>query len=183
MKTNQIPLKQRLFNAIYILSLGILFIVFLYPLLHESGHLLAAKIFGGQIGGMSLNLLNARAFFCGNFTNIQNAIIFISGMAFPYFIWLIFIIIIPKFTPPAVEYIKLFSSLMIISTMLPYLIMPIVYLYGKAPSIDDSTRFIFNININPVVISIIFLIIITLSLILFLSKTKDIKELFYKKIF
>ena len=78
-------------KILYIIVVGLLVSMFIYPILHESGHLLATLAFGGSVGKVSIfpaaytecDVLSISAF--------GKAVIGLSGMLFPMlFSWVRF---------------------------------------------------------------------------------------------
>lgn len=82
--------KKTAKKTIYILFLGLFTAVILYPLLHETGHLLSVGIFGGKIAEFSF-LFN-RTILCDitDFSENQTALVGLSGVLLPTAFSLIF---------------------------------------------------------------------------------------------
>lgn len=170
--------KKKVLFIVHMIFLSCLIVLLIYPFFHELGHLMSAKFFGGRIYGMKLGFFQARAFFGGPFSSFQAAIIHISGFALPYIIWLVFILIVPKKAHPLFESFKILFSGAVIASMLPWIVIPILYEFNKAPVRDDVTKFMGKINVSGFWISGIFSIIFMLSVFLFMKKLGDIKDIF-----
>lgn len=170
--------KKQALLIVYLIILAWFIILIVYPFLHESGHLLSAIICGGKAHGMRLGFLQASVSFSGDFNNFQLAIVHISGAILPYVIWLVFIISIPKNVHFILEGFKILFSGIVIGSMLPWIIIPILFELNKAPAGDDVTKFMGSVNTNGFLISSIFLAVIAFSIILFIKKLGNIKDIF-----
>lgn len=174
--------KQQLTNALIFVFIALMFAMLIYPALHEFGHAVAAVIFGGRVHSIGITAFRAYARISGTFTPYERAVINVSGFAFPYILWFIFIITVPKECPPLVKGLKLYSSVSVIATTLPWIVIPFIYNMGKVPQTDDVTKFLRNSGASPAIVALVFLLIFTVSVVLFLKKIGNIKGIFEQRI-
>lgn len=168
---------KKLKLVVVLLCTASIFMLLVYPLLHESGHLLAAKVFGSKHSSIKLGIIQAWASFDGIFTQQQFSMIHIAGMVFTLLMWLIFIMLIPKESPWWFEPFKLVFSASVIGSLLVWVIVPVLYVYGKAPMGEDATKFTISTSWNGYAIGAVGLIVFVVSLILFIRKNN------FRKIF
>jgi hypothetical protein len=127
-----------------------LFCLFLYTFLHEGGHALAGILSGGTVTGFSVNFLDfsAHVSLAGGFTQAEMVANTLAGPSLPLLVWLVFILIIPKRTNFALESIKLTATMIFLSTLLAWVILPLVYLSGQFPR-DDVIDFLMQSGVAP----------------------------------
>lgn len=148
----------------------------LYLILHEGGHSLAVLLFGGEINYFNLNLLNAHVSYTGKFTMLEYSIIHLAGFGLPFLLWFIFISLIPvKVENSLIKYIKVYSAIVILS-ILPWVIIPILNSFGKAPEGDDVTKFLNSSGLNSILASFIFLCLLLISFYIWWKKSKNISK-------
>jgi len=160
-------------NIIFKILLLWIILIF-YIILHEGGHLLMAFLFGGEITYFNINLINARMSYNGNFTMFQYSIIDLAGFGLPFLIWYVFISLIPlKVNNLIIKNIKVYSGV-VISTIIPWIIIPILQIFSKAPSGDDVTKFLIRSNLNNLLVSLIFLCLFLVSFYHWYKKSRHI---------
>lgn len=162
---------------VVLLCTAAIFMLLVFPILHESGHLLAAKAFGSRHSSLKLGFIQAWAGFDGCFTQGQFSIIHIYGMGFPLLLWYIFIILVSKETIWWIEPIKLVFSASVIGSLIVWIVVPILYMSGKAPMSEDATKFTISTEWNGYVIAAMALLVFIASIILFIRKSN------FRKIF
>lgn len=152
------------------LVLGLLAVVmgtiFSYVLLHEGGHALAVIWFGGKLTVFELNFLTSSPHisYTHNFSAIQRAIVAISGPLLPYVIFLIIVPLIKKITSPLWQVGLLAFSIGGMNSLLPAIVLPILFLVGKIGAGEDIGNFIYFSNLHPLLVSSFFLILFLFSL-------------------
>ena len=171
-------LGQRLINAGIALAVCAVLIAFVYPLLHESGHTLAALACGGSASGMDLALPSAHVHLSGSFTSAQMVLINIAGLALPLFVWALFLVLVRKNAPPIVELVKLFSSAIVIGTLLPWLVIPFLVGRGKAPSGEDATKVVIESGLPHWLFALIAAGLIAGAVALYIKKKSGLRRLF-----
>ena len=78
-------------KILYIIVVGLLVSMFIYPILHESGHLLATLAFGGSVGKVSIFPAAYTECDVLSISALGKAVIGLSGMIFPMlFSWVRF---------------------------------------------------------------------------------------------
>lgn len=163
------------FNKVLILWL----LLSLYVILHEAGHGLMVLLFDGQINYFNINLFNAKISYLGEFTNLQKSIIHLSGFGLPFLLWFLFISLVSaKVDKTVVKYMKVYS-MAVIFTIIPWVIIPILFLFGKAPIEDDVTKFLNSSGLNGWLVSLAFSFLMLLSFHIWRQKTKNITRLIF----
>lgn len=140
-----IPMRERL-KFIAILLLILLVTALSYTALHEGGHALAGLAFGGRITDFNVNFFNlgAHVGLDGKFSQTQSAVINVAGAALPFLAWALLMLVLPKKDNANLQWIKIISTMGFVNSLLAWVILPFLYLAGKAPPSDDVTKFINN---------------------------------------
>ena len=148
-----------------LLSAGIVF--FIYTLLHEFGHVVVmisvgARIFTAHVSGDG-----------GEYTSLSKMIESANGALFPLIISYIYILLYQKGNTKSLY--RIFSYIVTLvpaASMLAWVIIPFVYLQGKAPINDDVTKFltVFSKNYHPLIVSAVAVIFIGISVVLMIKK-------------
>jgi hypothetical protein len=158
----------------------VLFVFFMYTFLHEAGHAIVGLLFGQTLTAFDVSFLDLSAhvgMVGGELTDSQLAIQSLAGVSLPFLIWAIFIGLIPRKTSFTLESVKLISSMAVINTLLPWMILPLLFLFGKAPS-DDVTNFLGYSEMPPLLLAFIASILYAGGWILFLSKVEGFRKEF-----
>lgn len=173
--------KYRITLLSALLSLFVfLFVFFIYAFLHEAGHAIAGLLFGQSLTEFSVNFweFNAHVGMTGGeLTQTQLAIRSVAGACLPLLVWLVFIGTVPRKATFLLEVLKLLSSMTVVNTLLVWIILPILFLLGKAPS-DDVTNFLRYSQIPALLLTTIALILYAGGWILFLSKIDGLRNEF-----
>ena len=132
-----------------------LFCLFLYTFLHEGGHALAGALAGAKLTGFNINFLDfsAHVSLTGELSRSEKAVNAAAGVGLPLAVWLAFILAVPKRTNFALECIKLAGTMMFLSTLLAWVILPLVYVSGEFPS-DDVTDFLIHSGAAPLGVTV-----------------------------
>lgn len=127
-----------------------LFTVFLYTFLHESGHALVGILSGGQITAFSVNFwqLSAHVGMDASLTPGQMLINNLAGVGLPLMVLFAFLLGASRRTNLVIVYLKIIGSLIFLSTLFAWILLPVLTLFGISPS-DDVTNFIRNSGIYP----------------------------------
>jgi hypothetical protein len=177
MKTkNPIAIPGQILIGLFVL----LFVFFHYTFLHEAGHTLVGLIFGQSLTEFDISFwdLSAHVDLAGaDLTQTQLAIRSAAGASLPLLIWAIFISLVPRKGNFTLETLKLTSSMLVINTLLVWIILPVLFIVGKAPS-DDVTNFLIFSQMRPLFLSLIAITLYTGGWVLFLSKTNGLRNEF-----
>jgi hypothetical protein len=156
-----------------ILLFVLLFVFFSYTFLHEGGHAIIGFVFGQSLTEFNVNFWDLSAHVGmagGELTQSQLAIQAVAGVSLPLLIWAIFIGFVPRKASFILETLKLVSSLTVLNTLLAWTVIPILYIFGRAPSSDDVTHFLRYSPISPLLLMFIVLILYLCGWAYFLSK-------------
>ena len=157
-----------------------LFVFFLYTFLHEAGHAITGLLFGQSLIEFSMHFWDLSAHVSmvgGELTQAQLAIQSVAGAALPLLSWVIFISLLPRKASFTLEILKLISSMAVINTLLAWIILPALFLLGKAPS-DDVTHFLHYSQIPPLFLMCVALVLYIGLWVLFLSKIDGFRNEF-----
>lgn len=152
-----------------------LFVVFMYTFLHEGGHALLGLLSGGSITAFNLNFLDISAHvgLSGSFTPAQLIANNLAGVALPLLAWLVFFLVVPRRSNLVLESIKVGSSMVVLNTLLVWIVFPLLFMVGIAPS-DDSTNFLNNSGVYPPLVSLAALLMYIGGWALFRSRITDL---------
>ncbi len=128
-----------------------LFVVLLYTFLHEASHALVGLAVGGEITSFSISFwaLSAHVSLIGVPLENQRIAVSVAGVILPIAVWAVFISCVPKRANLVLEGLKLTSSLWVINTLLPWILLPLLYLIGAPPG-DDVTVFLDTSQFSPI---------------------------------
>jgi hypothetical protein len=171
-------IKSFQYSAILILC--VLTYLLLYTSLHEAGHALAGVLFAAKITDFSVNFfdLSAHVGLDGIFTPMQHSIVNSAGMALPVLIWFVTILLVPKNLSLIGTIAKTMVSFSLLSTLLVWIVIPILYLAGNAPAGDDVTQFIYHSGISPLLVSFMFTLLFAGGWLLFVFRTRGLRQAF-----
>lgn len=167
----QIKTSSLLIHIILILFVALV-VFFLYTFLHESGHALAGLLFGQSVTEFNVNFWDFSAhvgMVGGELTSSQLAVQAMAGASLPLLVWLIFISLVPRKGIFTLETLKLLSSMAVVNTLLVWIVLPILFQFGKAPP-DDVTNFLRYSQMPPLHLTFIALFLYVGGWISFLSK-------------
>jgi len=178
--TPQRPNRSIAVQTLVLLPLFILaFVLFTYTFLHESGHALVGLLFGQTLTEFNVNFLNLDAYvgMAGSLTQSQLAIQSVAGAGLPLLIWFVFIRLAPRKAGFSLEVLKLVGTMTVLNTLLAWMILPILYLFGKAPP-DDVTNFLRYSQMPPLLLIVAAIVLYGLGWALFLSKIDGLRKEF-----
>jgi hypothetical protein len=137
--------------GIVLLLLGTLFVVFMYTFLHEGGHALVGIASGSTITAFSVSFLDlsAHVAMTGDLTPAQTIATNLAGVSMPLLVWLVFMLAAPRRGNLAVEDVKVVGSLVVLSSLLAWTVLPLLFWSGRAPGSDDVINFLNNSAIHP----------------------------------
>ncbi|GAP09492.1 peptidase M50B-like [Bellilinea caldifistulae] len=145
--------KQESYGSLSILlTLGLfIWVLLMYTFLHEGGHALVAWLSGGSVYVFDINFFNLGAHVRTSAELNRTGEIFnsLAGMGLPLLVWLGFMLIAPRRASPLVETLKIISSAGVIGSLIPWVIIPLIYASGGGPVSDDAARFLQYSAFNP----------------------------------
>src|SRR5690349_7576125 len=158
----------------------ILFVFFTYAFLHEMGHAIIGLLLGQSLTEINVSFWNFGAHVGmtgGRLTQNQLAIQSAAGVSLPLLIWGIFISLVPRKANFSLEILKLISSMAVVNTLLAWIVLPIFFINGNAPS-DDVTNFLRYSQMSPLLLIFIAIILYVGTWIFFLSKINGLRNEF-----
>jgi hypothetical protein len=167
--------SQRLKVLVFLFAA--VFIAFLYTFLHESGHALVGVLAGGTVDAFNVSFwnLDAHVAVSGSLTLAQTVANNLAGAALPLLVWLGFILLVPKRANFAIECMKVFGSVMFLSTLLAWVFLPIRFLAGPVPG-DDVTNFLNNSGVYPLWVTFAALLLFIGGWLLFGTKIDGLRR-------
>ncbi len=139
------------FRRMTLLLCAVLFTVFMYTFLHEAGHAAVGTLFGQSVTEFDVKFWVLQAhvgLVGGTLTNLQQALRSAAGASLPLMVWAVFMALVPQRGSHALEALKLAALLVVINTLLPWIAIPVLFMFGRAPS-DDVTSFLLFSKIPP----------------------------------
>lgn len=176
-QTKRYPASPGLILVVFFV---ILFVFFLYTFLHEAGHAIVGWFFGESLTEFNVNFWDFSAhvgMVGGELTESQRTVLSAAGAALPLFIWMIFISLIPRKASFILESLKLISSMAVVNTLLAWIVLPILFMFGKAPS-DDVINFLRYSQMPPLLLTCTAVVLYISAWILFLSKVDGLRNEF-----
>lgn len=142
---------QFAWQKILVVVLVTLFATFAYTFLHEGGHALVVLLSGGSLTRFSANFwqLSAHIETNATLTPAQTLANNLAGVSLPLLVWAGFLLLMPRRTNFVLAALKGISSILILSTLWAWIILPLVALFGQAPAGDDVTSFLVNSGLPP----------------------------------
>ncbi len=157
-----------------------LFVFFLYAFLHEAGHALAGWFYGQSLTEFNVSFWNFEAhvgMVGGELTRSQLAVRSAAGATLPVLFWTIFISVTPRKASFLLETLKLISSMAVVNTLLTWIVLPVLFIFGKAPS-DDVSNFLRYSQMPPLLLVLIASSLYIGGWMLFLSKINGLRNEF-----
>lgn len=154
--------------------------------LHELGHILVAVICGAKISNFGILPVHI-SYIGGKFDQIRYCLLNASGMLLQVLVCLLFILIYNRNIKNM--FYNWFSVIFVVITaftVVPWIIVPLIFIYSIPPAGDDVTKFLIISRWNPpiVIVCAVFLILVLLILALckgiFKSNIRMIKEVWKK---
>jgi hypothetical protein len=168
-------------RSMFILWFVLLFILVIYTFLHEAGHTITGLCFGQSLAEFDLSFWDFSAHVNmsgGELTESQLAIQAMAGTGLPLLIWAIFISLVPRKASFTLESLKLISSMTVLNTLLAWIVIPVLDIFGRAPASDDVMHFLHHSQIPWFFLMCIALILYLSGWTLFLSKIDGLRNEF-----
>lgn len=163
-------LRRRLWYVCCLLGSGVA-ILFLYTLLHEGGHALVGILYGGKVDRMVLGL-NAHVSISGaEYSRTGLALLNVAGLLLPVLFLVVALAVYQAKIKSALYHFFYGVLWMAISgSLLAWVIIPIIALFGTPPQGDDVTKFMTNTGLNPMIMILAAILIVAGLIILALKK-------------
>lgn len=128
--------------------------IFVYIILHESGHCLIAALCGAKITEFSI--IGAHMSYEGGiFSPVTSSLLNAAGVLLPVVVSVMYMIFCSQTNSSA--FYRIFSfmfSMIPFFAIIAWVFVPILYLFGKAPAGDDVTMFLNNSGVTPLIVSL-----------------------------
>lgn len=163
-----------------VLLFVMLFVCFMYTFLHEAGHAITGFVFGQSLTEFNVNFWDLSAHVGirgGNLTQSQLIIRSVAGVSLSFLVWGMFISLVPRKAIFILEVLKLISSILVINTLVAWIVLPVLFLLGKAPP-DDVTSFLGYSQMPPLLLMLTAIILYAYAWVLFLSKINGFRNEF-----
>ncbi len=153
------------------------FALVVYTFVHEAGHAIVGILFDQALTAFKVNFLtlSAHVGLVGELTQDQHALQSVAGTGLPLAIWLIFISCVPRRSAFAVELLKCIATIAVLSTLLAWIVLPVLYRLGQAP-IDDVSNFLRYSRMEPGLLSLTALVIYIAGWIWFVSRIQGVRS-------
>lgn len=139
--------------------------VFLYTLLHELGHMIVMLSAGATVTSFSILTAHVSAT-GGNYTTLSALWLHANGALLPIAASFVYMLLYRKDSQKS--FYRIFSFMVTLiptGSMLAWVILPFLFLQGKAPAKDDVTHFlyVFSDKFHPLIVSAVSVAIIVIS--------------------
>lgn len=157
--------------VVYLL-LSTVIAIFLYILLHESGHMIVMLAAGSTITDFSI--LGAHVSGVGgNYSRLSDMWLHANGALLPVIVSLVYMLLYKKKKESSFyRILSYIVSIAPVMSLLAWVIIPFIYLQGNAPVGDDVTKFllIFDQNHQPLIVSAVALLLIAVNVTVMIKK-------------
>jgi len=177
MTTTTFQTRTARISLVALVAFTLCFVLVVYTLTHEAGHAIVGMLFGQTLTALKVNFLtlSAHVGLVGELTQAQHALQSIGGVALPLVIWLIFICCVPRRSTLVVELLKCIATVAVLSTLLAWMVLPVLYRLGQAPS-DDVSNFLGYSGMVPWLLSLLALVIYIVGWPWFLSRIQGVRS-------
>jgi hypothetical protein len=151
---------------------SVLLVIFLYIVLHEGGHMIVMLSAGATITDFSILTAHVSGV-GGNYTNTSDLWLHANGALLPVIVSFIYMVLYSKESKNM--FYRVFSymfCLVPVASMLAWIIIPVTYMQGGAPSGDDVTKFLYNFthDYHPLFVSGAAAVIIAVGVVIMIKK-------------
>lgn len=177
MSATTVQRRTRRTALVALLGLILCFVLVVYTLTHEAGHAIVGLLFGQTLTALKVNFLtlSAHVGLVGELTQAEHALQSIAGMTLPLVIWLIFISCAPRRSTLIVEMLKCIATIAVLSTLLAWIVLPVLYRLGQAP-IDDVSNFLDYSGMEPLLLSFVALVVYVGGWLWFHHRTQGVRS-------
>ncbi len=176
MRINSIRNHNRILFVSQTLVLMVL-MLFLYTFLHEAGHAILGMLFGQRVLEFDAAFWNfyPHVSMAGEISVPQQALRSLAGTILPLLIWVVFINLVPRRANFSLTVLKIFTSMAVINTLLTWIILPVMVLFGNTFQ-DDVINFLNTSGLHPLQLSGIALILYGACWYLFIHRMDGVRE-------
>lgn len=138
--------------------------ILIYTLVHEGGHAIAALLVGARITAFDVNFVTGSPHVAweGFVKPAGRAFIAVSGPVFPVIVWLLSLSMLRWHKAVSVRLGLFVASIMMISSLLPQVIIPVLYMLGLELGGEDIVGFIIYSKLHPLVVSGVFSMLVAI---------------------
>ena len=161
-----------------LLGLTILCVLSVYTFVHEAGHTLVGLAYGQTLTAFSTTFwdLSAHVRLVGELTAAQQALQSVAGAALPLLVWAVFMSLVPRKARFSLELVKLVASMGVVNTLLVWMVIPVLDLWGRAPVNDDVTHFLRASELPPLLVTAVAASLYALGWVLFITKSRGLAQ-------
>jgi hypothetical protein len=166
-------------HFVLLLSFLLLFVLFIYTFLHEAGHAILGFAFGQSLTEFDVSFWDVSAhvdMIGGELTHSQLAVQAIAGVTLPLLVWAVFMGLIPRKTNFSLKALKLVSSLAVLNTLLAWILIPVLSIFGNVPPSDDVTHVLHFSHMPPWLLAFAALVLYIGGWAYFLSKIDGLRN-------
>ncbi len=174
-------------RAIILMLSGMIALIYFYTFLHEGGHALISMLYGGTIQEFVLGF-NAHVRTTGaDFTPAARALFNSAGVLVPVLVLIVTLLLYNKSVANVFYHLFYWMfSVMITSSLLAWVVIPVVSLFSEPPPGDDVTKFMNHSGMSPLLVTAAAVSVIALLAFLIyrtgiLGKLKEYKAFMLQK--
>lgn len=171
-------MTKRLINMLILFLICVSMMV-VYTLVHEGAHALFIVIFGGRVTDFDFNMLsgNPHVGFDGDIGASGYAVMRAAGPLLPYLLLMAGLFIMNRNRRLFAQKVYLFTSFMVLASMIPNIIIPVLLETGADVSGEDIAAFTAGMGFNGYAVAFVMVLLFAAALILILKKLR-IKDAF-----
>jgi len=141
----------------------LLALIYLYTLLHEGGHALVAIMYGGKIESFVLGFDAHITTSGANFTPLGEALFSAAGVLLPALSLAVALKLYNRNSKSRIyHYLYAVFTIMVISSFLAWVAIPLISVSTEPPAGDDVSKFLKISGLNPLLISLLALLVMFL---------------------
>lgn len=144
--------------------------IFLYIVIHESGHAFVAALCGAS--NVRISIISAHTWWIGgSFTAVTEALCSAAGVLFPVCVSWIAMLFYSKSRKSLIYHLAYFCFFIIAAfSVLAWALLPVCSMFASVPENDDVTKFLNVSGISPVIVAVTAVIVILFSIFIAVKK-------------